>query len=519
MLNYWWVTRPKRKLNSVPDVLSSFADLSLNQEWQGQRGSHLDFESALEAAGLKRKGDRRDQTGGGGRTYKAWMVSLGLIFTEEQTGQIKLTLAGEAIMNGDSPVAVLKEQVFKYQFPSAYSVGRGVQVSDRFKIRPFRFLLKLLADKRISFLTEEEIGKIIITEAENETDKCYEYIVEKLLSFRDSGDSVLSPDFFTLYKSSKCEVNPEHPYSHLTDVANTLVNWLEYTQLVKRDEGKVMILPDKVSEVMSILSVSSPMIDRPNEQEYFQRKYGLDPNHKKDTRNLSGSKTITAKIIAEQKIRQAYIAASLKKPISKITASLVDGIAESTGFSEKLIEETLQKYYPNGSVGAFMTEYFEMAFKGTEEAVDFEKATTSLFSDVFGYNAIHFGQTGALSAPDVLLISDSQGYQAIIDNKAYSKYSITGDHHNRMVHNYIKNIGNYSSCPMPIGFFSYIAGGFGTGIDNQIEKIHQSTGISGSAMTVSNMIGLVETYDKKRYDHAQLRDIFSVNRQVLRSDL
>ena len=54
MLNYWWVTRPKRKLNSVPDVLSSFADLSLNQEWQGPRGSHLDFESALEAAGLKK---------------------------------------------------------------------------------------------------------------------------------------------------------------------------------------------------------------------------------------------------------------------------------------------------------------------------------------------------------------------------------------------------------------------------------------------------------------------------------
>lgn len=29
MLNYWWVTRPKRKLNSVPEVLAAFADLSL----------------------------------------------------------------------------------------------------------------------------------------------------------------------------------------------------------------------------------------------------------------------------------------------------------------------------------------------------------------------------------------------------------------------------------------------------------------------------------------------------------
>lgn len=98
MLNYWWVTRPKRKLNSVPEVLAAFADLSLNQEWDGQRDSHLAYEDALEAAGLKRKGERRDQTGGGARTYKAWLVSLGLIFAQESTGKIKLTLAGEAIM-------------------------------------------------------------------------------------------------------------------------------------------------------------------------------------------------------------------------------------------------------------------------------------------------------------------------------------------------------------------------------------------------------------------------------------
>ena len=54
MLNYWWVTRPKRKLNSVPEVLAAFADLSLNQAWDGQRDSHLAYEDALECAGLKR---------------------------------------------------------------------------------------------------------------------------------------------------------------------------------------------------------------------------------------------------------------------------------------------------------------------------------------------------------------------------------------------------------------------------------------------------------------------------------
>ena len=195
MLNYWWVTRPKRKLNSIPEVLAAFADMSLNEEWDGQRNSHLAYEDALEQAGLKRKGERRDQTGGGARTYKAWLVSLGLIFTQESTGRIKLTLAGEAIMNGDSPVEILKNQILKYQFPSAFSVGRGVQVSSRFKIRPFRFLLKLLMDARVGYLTEEEIAKVIVTEAENESEKCYNYIVDRIEQFRSYGDGCLEKDF------------------------------------------------------------------------------------------------------------------------------------------------------------------------------------------------------------------------------------------------------------------------------------------------------------------------------------
>lgn len=498
-------------------MLSTFAEMSLDQEWQGQRGSHLSFEDALEQAGLKRKGERRDQTGGGARTYRAWVSSLGLIFTQESTGKVKLTLAGEAIMSGDSPVEILKNQILKYQFPSSFSMSRGVQVSKRFKIRPFRFLLRLLIDDRVGYLTEEEIAKVIVVEAENETEKCYEYIVSRINEFRSKSDSCLEDDFFEKYKSSKGEVNLDHPFSHLLDLANTLVNWLEYTQLVKRDTGEVRILEDKVTEVISILSTTPNFIDRPEQHEYFQRKYGLDPKHRKDTRNLTETKTITAKIIAEQKIRQAYIGESLKRPISKITPSLVDQITDQTGFDTKLVEETLFRLYPRGSVGAFMTEYFEMAFKGRDEATDFEKATVQLFQDVFEFETKHVGPIGL--TPDVLLLSDSQGYQAIIDNKAYSKYTISNDHHNRMVHNYIENLNRYSSSSNQLAFFSYIAGGFGKNFDSQIQGIVDATGISGSGISVSNMIKLVECYDVKGYTQKNIRDIFSVNRQVLLSDL
>ena len=517
MLNYWWVTRPKRKLNSVPEVLATFADISLNQEWTGQRNYHLAYEDALEAAGLKRVGERRDQQGGGARTYKAWLVSLGLIFIQESTGKVKLTLAGEAIMNGDSPVSVLTNQILKYQFPSAFSIGRGVQVSERFKIRPFRFLLRLLDDDRISFLTEEEIAKVIVTEAENETDRCYEYIVKKILEFRNFGDVCLAEDFFVKYQSSKGEINPEHPYSHLTDLANTLINWLEYTQFIQRYEGRVYLLEDHRSQVRDILSTNSPFIDRPMEHEYFQRKYGVDPKHRKDARDLTRAITITPKIIARQKVMQAYIAESLNRPITRITNDLVDYIVTHTGIDGKTVEEILVETYPHGSVSSFMTKYFEMAFKGRDEAIEFEKATAELFRDVFGYKTKHIGPMGL--TPDVLLVSDEFQYQAIIDNKAYSHYSINNDHHNRMVHNYLSNVTHYSDSPYEMSFFTYIAGGFGNNIGKQIEAIKQETGVAGSAISVSNIINLVETHEKNPKSHEDIRRILSANRQVLMSDL
>ena len=211
----------------------------------------------------------------------------------------------------------------------------------------------------------------------------------------------------------------------------------------------------------------------------------------------------------------------MAKPITGITPELIAEITEETGITGSLVEDVLNRTYPHGSIGAFMASYFEMAFKGTEEAVDFEKATTELFRDVFKYKAIHLGQTGSKSAPDILLLSDKEGYQSIIDNKAYSKYSITGDHHNRMVHNYIEKISTYSDSAYPIGFFTYIAGGFGKQIDRQIQSEVEESGVHGSGITVSNFIRMIENQSNgnKVYSHKDLRRIFGIDRQIRLSDI
>lgn len=518
MINYWWVTRPKRRLDSVPQVLSLFAQLSYDQMWSGDKSMQIAYEDALESAGLKRVGERRDQGGSGARTYYAWLKSLGLIFKHSSTGHVMLTLAGEAIMSGDSPVDVLSEQIWKYQFPSAFSVSRGVNLNPKFRIHPFLFLLKLLMDPRIGYLTEKEIAVCVIYQAVDEKNETYESIVDSLQTQRACGTISFPYNI------------PAAARRNAMDIANTLCCWLEYTQVCHRMSSdnhssdnhsykRLVVLEDKREEAERILSQKSIFIDRPEDEEYFQRKYGVDPKHTKDTRNLTDAKTITNRIIQENLIRSAYIRQTLQHPIYQIDGDVIDSVCCETALPYAQVEDYLREHYPNGSISAFLSAYHEMAFSGRDKATKFEEATTDIFRDVFHFDAKHLGQTGSLSAPDVLLISDPSGYQAIIDTKAYSQYSVSGDHHNRMVHNYIEHIANYSACPYPIGFFSYIAGGLISTISGQIQREADESGVNGSAVTVDTFIAMIEKAHQKPYTHDEVRKIFGCNRQITARDL
>lgn len=513
MLNYWWVTRPKRKLNSVPDVLAVFAESVMQETWFGQRDTHFFLEDALEDSGLKRKGDRRDQTGGGGRTYKAWLASLGLLFVQKSTNKLQFTLAGEAILNGESPVKILTNQILKYQFPSSFSLS--VNVNERFKVHPFWLLLKLLADVHIQYLTQDEIAKIIITEAENETDRSYKKLVSRIMDFRFYGDRCLDEDFAEKYTSSKGEVNFEKPFAHLQDIANTIMNWLEYTQLVIRENKKVSILPERMKEVKEIISEHIPFITRPNDHEFFQRRYGLDLAHIKDTRNLLKTSVVTDYMIAEIKIKKIFISLALKEPIGGITPSVIEKISEQSGIKNDIVIEVLQKNFPHGAIGAFMTNYFEMAFKEREQCREFEETTANIFRDIFKFDSTWLGSASSGKAvPDILLVSDKSGFQAVIDTKAYSRYDLPTTHRDRMIYHYLPEISNYSNSDLLLGFFSYIAGGFSNTISRPLSEIVRDSSVNGSAMPVSVFIKMIEKNSISPYTHNDVKRIFSLNRQV-----
>lgn len=510
VLNYWMFSRPKRKLLSIPEVLSAVTFISLNEQWHGDKSRQINFEEELERAGLKRVGERRDQGGSGGRTYVSWLASLGLLFSHPRSGELKLTLAGEALMSGASPVEILKNQVLKFQFPSAYSVN--ININERFKIRPFRFILRLLMDERVAYLSQEEIAKIITTEAENESEECYEYIVRRLIDYRNFGNDVLPDNFIFLYPSRTGVQSLGQTFARLEDNANVLMNWIEYTQLAVRDENAVLrILPEMAFEVSQILSINPPFIGRWEDEEYFQRKYGVDPWHQKDTRNLNDTVTVTPRLYAQTRIRNQFFQIAAGRPIARIDASLIQEISDLTGIQHSLVEDVLANY-PDGALGSFEAAYFDMAHMGQEQCRQFELATVELFKSGFGFQSFHVGKNPL--NPDVLVISDMETFAGIIDNKAYSSYSISNDHKNRMKHNYIpKYKENY-----PLAFFMYIAGGFGNRFDAQVGDVSNSTNMLGCGINARNMIRLLREYSHNRWSHNDLLNLFQVNREIRLSD-
>lgn len=520
--NTWWVTRPKRSLPPVPRCLMAIALEAEGKVWKTtDKTTELTIEKNLELAGLKAKGKRRDQTGGGARTYRAWLKSLGLVFMDED-GKFWLTDAGEALVKQEMPpLTVLKKQVLDYQFPSAFTYKGQSAVDSRFKVRPFVFLLQLLLDERLEgYLNEkEEIGKIVIAHGVSNKQSCVDDVVSRILEHRRIGDESLEENYVELYTTPRAAPLLEKIFANHGDIANTCGNWLGYTQLIERYKGTWTIASGAEDEARKLVEEysSKALVAKPNDEEYFQRKYGLRPGKFKDTRRLEGAGSVSSKKIEEKNVllvAEKYVAERL---INRVDTQLVADIAAETGVSAVETERILSAKYPNGLVDSFLSEYVQMAFESRDRATEFEKATTSIFADIFGLYAEHIGQKGIV--PDVVVASREEGWSGILDSKAYAKgYSIGHDHRNRMVE-YIERYPKYGPEFATLAFFSYVVSDYKNSVTPQIRTISEKSGVPGSVITARDIVRMVERHQKKPYTHSEIREIFSLNRAITFEDI
>lgn len=507
-MNYWMIPRPKRKLLPVVDVLSTYSLITLNQLWQGETGSQLDFEAELERAGLKGPGPRRDQSGSGARTYESWLHSLGLVFTDSSSMQ-RLTLAGEALIDGQPPVPIITDQLMKFQYPSAYSVRRGVRIDSRFKVHPFRFILALLRDPRITTLTKGELARFVITLGDR--DEKVDLVAEEILKYRTYGEAVLPADFNLRYPArGEAVQSTAQTLSRLEDVANTFINFIEYTQLVIRDtpSSPIYIEDSQVPTVDAILGRDPGFVPHPDDQEFFQRRYGLTRDRSKDTRTFKGT-SVSHKMIASRLVMNEFLRLSGERPIMQLNAAVIDEVSRRTGVHSDLVEDALTGKV-SGALGAFEASYLDMARSGREEATEFELATQQIFGpEGFGFTARHVGPRPR--QPDLHLLAEAEGYGGIIDAKAYTSYSISNDHRNRMLVNYIPPYQNHQEggAAYPLAFWGYVAGGLKPTVSASLAEMSAEVGIPGFAITAQNLIKLLDRHRTEPLRAGALRTLFA----------
>ncbi len=521
MINHWFITRPKRRLVLLVDALRAFMAVAQGEVWRRNRPLHLLYEEALETAGIKAPGERRDRQAGGGRTYAAWLYAYGLWF-EDNEGRVWPTFAGQDLLEGRPPAEILVYQLLNFQYPSPYSLSQGVRINDRYRIFPFRFLLKLLIEPRLGgILRQREIGLYVITLAEKE--RSFDRVVEAIetdrrLGSSDANVSALLGDGWQKLYTKRGNVG------ELYDVANTFICNLEFTGLIERTDepGTIKITDGKEDAVKILLRRQPPLLNSWDRPEVFQRKYGLGPHHFRDNRRFGQVRPITRGDAEAKKIVWTFYAITANEPFVQLGSELYQRISMQTGVQENKVREVVERLGVTTSYDWFEERYIQLAHSGPEGAKAFEKATAGIFGkNGLGFKTEWIGTRP--NSPDVLVIAvseDQNGYTGILDSKAYKDYSLPGDHQRRMFVEYIPRYRElkYSGQTLRLKFFGYVAGGFQGNLDSKLQRIASRSGVSGFAITAKNVVKLVREHRQKPFSKEELLRIFNLNAEISESN-
>jgi len=519
------VPKNKRTLLYIIEGLPLFVMNADKMAWKGNRMLQRKFEEALESAGLKKKGKPYDPNSGGARTYADQLTALGLIFYDERFDptQYRPTSAGQAIMNGAVPLVILQNQLLKMQYPSSYSRRRGVAIAPEFVIRPFSFLLKLLLDPDILWLSKQEIARFVLS-AKTELD--FESVKERIVKFRQNSRAFLvTAEFMESTVSPRTKIHSHAERIHyLEDKANIFFNYLESVSLVMRPDSKSIIRINEMyaDKVKEFLSEERPFLKDPQNEISFQSQYGLAPGRKKG--NVSApteNKAITPQMIKMSLVQNRFFALAKSRLILDLDANLINEIFASTGVPKNEIVQILDKLAADG-LTFFEEQYIEMSRSGRDDSYEFEKATQELFEKRLFFTAKHIGQIRPVGRrggnPDVIFISRAEECCGIVDAKAYKEYSLENDHRNRMLNDYIPNYLEHSE-GLPLKTFVYVSGGFGSGFQKALKALIEKSGVSGSGISAKNLLRLARRAKENKLRHGCLLTLFTSNKEINAYDI
>lgn len=545
---HWFVTRPHRKLIAIPKSISAFASISAGKTWTKNRELQMKFEDTLEDVGLKRRGNHterdRGSGGSGGRTHAQLLYALGLYFfykdAEDSAEEVHLTTAGQALVDREDALPILRKQVMAFQFPSAYSIAKSVNIDRKFRLRPFVVLLKLLRSEKLDgYLTDEEIAACVIGYATSHSDRMVQDIEQKILAYRQAGINSLESAFANQIWPRGNKDAESLISTTLLDAANTFSQWLRYTGYASGTSGRNFNLnssrlvtalnPNLIHEIDKEIEfwATKPLLkllEYPKEDEFkqeransaFQRSYGVKAGAVKDQRNIGA-----LRLRSRENSAYAAVSASLShlystEIVTSRTPSIVASIVNHSGLDQRTVTIALDKLIPSPQEGLdqFFDRYQQLAFSGVDGAIEFEKATSAVFQKSFNLAANHIGQKGRV--PDLEVVSDR--WTGIVDTKAYTSYQLESDHQLRMQTSYIPRYQGNPDLP-PLAFFLYVSGGFARNFNANISKVIKSTGIRGAGIGIVAWIYLAQNFEASGKKEDSLLNLWTLGREITPADV
>lgn len=451
----------------------------------GEQEQQNKFAQLLEEYGLKKGGNQKDSNSGGPRTYESQMSLLGLLFKDSE-GHLHLTQAGEDLVSFNDTAKTFEYQVLKVQYPSSYSMSRGVGIDSNIKIRPFAFLLKLANDPEINGLTDEDIVvPVVFGKSENHFNECKKLI----LKARIYGAASVVPDDQSIRTTRTTNNSYKQRLDDIYDIANTFRNILESSGLVdlKIVDDQIRVFPkrDVVSRLPEIDKL--PFVDfinLPLDQAILQ--YGKRFGAVKDTRRTFMPEKAPELLTSSGLIYKKF----LDEVSFPVKQTEIDQFAKKMSMEFRINrKQVLQALEPilintNQYTGARL---IELSRGGARTAEAFEKIIAKVFEMDFGFQAEWVGRryrSGTGGHMDVFVVELGRNLCGIIDAKSMNSYDLPHQDTAKAITTYVDAAQElYGSRNLQLKFVGYISHLIGAGAKNRGLDIYQAKGVSVSLIS------------------------------------
>lgn len=435
-------------------------DLAFGESVYADQDAQNLFTRIIKDQGLVRPGTTRDKNSGGARTYYSLLEALGLVFRSGK--HVRLTLAGQELMNQFSaPAEIIQKLVLRVQYPSPYSSGAGVKIDTSVRVKPFVFLLRLINDPDLEYLTDHEIQIPVIFGTSNQS---FDLCRQKIVSLRQGHtiESLIdSPDILWTTRTAGQSISDRLP--DILDIANTVRNVLSSVGLITGDgtedsngRSKFFINKNFQYQVDDAIANASDFLPLTNE-ESFQRKFGTI-HRQKDTRNLE---LVPPRDAQRDTILALWQGEVGNKPVSELSDEFVRHLEVGYGIPKQktriVIEPLLSK-----ALSEFESTVIAYSCGGTSTAKKFEQAIIGLISHMTNLDVVGTGQKKRKDGgyADGIILNRPLNTCGLFDCKAIAFYSFPSDDRLKAIGNYIPNYGELAPNEYRLAFFMYVVGGF-----------------------------------------------------------